>query len=67
MWKQIEIDQEWIEKNPKTTEDIKDHCKDVRVLGKKEIKALVSWRKDVRTAAQTRLLFLPHAIRQISV
>jgi len=45
---EILLDQEWIENSKYTNDDIKDYCKDVKVLGKKEIKALVSWRKNLR-------------------
>jgi len=42
---QILLDEEWIAKNSKTTFDITEYCKDVKVLGRKEIKALITWRK----------------------
>lgn len=45
---QIELDEEWIASNSATNADIKDYCKDVKVLGKKEIKALIQWRKILR-------------------
>ncbi|CAL8115822.1 unnamed protein product [Orchesella dallaii] len=44
----IDLNEEWIATNPATTDDIKDYCKDVKVLGKKEIKDLVHWRKILR-------------------
>ncbi|CAL8142901.1 unnamed protein product [Orchesella dallaii] len=44
----IDLDEEWIASNPATTDDIKDYCKDVKVIGKKEIKDLIQWRKILR-------------------
>jgi hypothetical protein len=34
--------------NARTTQDIKDYCGDVKVLGKKETKALINWRNALR-------------------
>ncbi|CAG7822901.1 unnamed protein product [Allacma fusca] len=45
---QIIIDEEWISKSEKTTQDIKHHCEDVKVLGRKEIRQLIHWRKALR-------------------
>ena len=45
---QILLDEDWIANNSKTTQDIKDYCSDIKVLGRKEIKALITWRKDLR-------------------
>ncbi|ODN01931.1 pre-rRNA processing protein FTSJ3 [Orchesella cincta] len=44
----LELDEEWIANSAATTDDIKDYCKDVKVLGKKEIKDLIQWRKILR-------------------
>jgi len=44
----IILDEDWIVKNAITTQDIKDYCNDVKVLGKKEIKSLITWRKILR-------------------
>ena len=34
--------------NPHTTEEIKDYCRDIKVLGTGEIKKLLKWRKKIR-------------------
>ncbi|XP_065831423.1 pre-rRNA 2'-O-ribose RNA methyltransferase FTSJ3-like [Oscarella lobularis] len=35
-------------RHPLTTEDLKDCCKDIRVLGKADIRRLLTWRKKMR-------------------
>jgi cation transport regulator ChaB len=42
------LDDEEIENHPKTSEEIKQCCKDIKVLGKKELKSLISWWKAYR-------------------
>jgi AdoMet-dependent rRNA methyltransferase SPB1 len=37
-----------IYKNPLTDEDIKSYVQDLRVLGKKDFKALIKWREQIR-------------------
>ena len=37
-------------KKYQTTEDIKASCKDLKVLGKKDFKDLIKWRKEIRVA-----------------
>nr|XP_016942344.1 pre-rRNA 2'-O-ribose RNA methyltransferase FTSJ3 [Drosophila suzukii] len=44
----IGIDDERIAKHKKTTVEILECCKDLKVLGRKDIKGLVQWWKDVR-------------------
>ncbi|XP_076452756.1 pre-rRNA 2'-O-ribose RNA methyltransferase FTSJ3-like [Babylonia areolata] len=43
----IELDEEAIVSNKATTSEIQECCRDIKVLGRKEIKALLSWRKAV--------------------
>lgn len=43
----LKFDDESIENNPLTTDEIKNCCQDIRVLGKKDIKRLISWRKSL--------------------
>ena len=42
---EILLDADRVTNNPLTTEDIKAFCKDIKVLGKGELKALCQWRK----------------------
>ncbi|XP_017050932.1 pre-rRNA 2'-O-ribose RNA methyltransferase FTSJ3 [Drosophila ficusphila] len=44
----IRIDDDRIAKHKKTTPEILECCKDLKVLGRKDIKGLVQWWKDVR-------------------
>ncbi|XP_017066783.1 pre-rRNA 2'-O-ribose RNA methyltransferase FTSJ3 [Drosophila eugracilis] len=44
----IVIDDQRIAKHKKTTPEILECCKDLKVLGRKDIKGLVQWWKDVR-------------------
>ncbi|KAL8569837.1 hypothetical protein ACOMHN_038530 [Nucella lapillus] len=43
----IELDEDAIANHKTTTVEIKECCEDIKVLGRKEIKALLSWRKAV--------------------
>ncbi|XP_063620376.1 pre-rRNA 2'-O-ribose RNA methyltransferase FTSJ3 [Cydia splendana] len=45
---QIVIDDKSIEEHPKTTPEIKICCQDIKVLGRKDLKALLSWLKHMK-------------------
>lgn len=38
--------------NPNTTEEIKECCRDIKVLGKRELRLIMNWRKKIRAAAE---------------
>lgn len=44
----ITIDDPRIAKHPKTTEEILECCKDIKVLGRKDIKGLLAWWKAIK-------------------
>lgn len=44
----IKMDDPMILNHPLTTEEIKECCQDVKVLGRKDLKALLTWRKLVK-------------------
>ncbi|GAB1607235.1 pre-rRNA 2'-O-ribose RNA methyltransferase FTSJ3-like [Argonauta hians] len=44
---ELVFDDQSILEDPLTTEEIKICCKDIRVLGKKDIKRLIGWRKQI--------------------
>ncbi|XP_063814538.1 pre-rRNA 2'-O-ribose RNA methyltransferase FTSJ3 [Pseudophryne corroboree] len=45
---EIVIDNPDFEKHPATTTDLRECCKDIKVLGRKELRSLLSWRSKLR-------------------
>ncbi|XP_012538675.2 pre-rRNA 2'-O-ribose RNA methyltransferase FTSJ3 [Monomorium pharaonis] len=52
---EIVIDDEIIDKHEKTTKEIRECCKDIKVLGRKDLKLLLNWWKALKkTEAETK-------------
>ncbi|KYM94299.1 PREDICTED: pre-rRNA processing protein FTSJ3 [Cyphomyrmex costatus] len=47
---EIVIDDEIIDKHEKTTKEVRECCKDIKVLGRKDLKLLLSWWKALKNA-----------------
>lgn len=66
---QIVIDDPEIESHPKTTLEIKECCKDIKVLGRKDLKLILSWVKHLKEwkKAQVNFIIMPYHIVYIVV
>jgi len=42
---EIQIDEEEVSSHESTTQEVRECCKDLKVLGRKELKVLINWRK----------------------
>ena len=51
---EIVLDEPWIRKHAKTTFEIKECCKDLRVLGMKELRLLKKWRETLKIEHEKR-------------
>ena len=52
---EIVLDESWIRKHPKTTFEVKECCKDLRVLGMKELRLLKKWREALKIDHEQKL------------
>lgn len=53
---QIVIDDKSILEHPKTTAEIKECCKDIKVLGRKDLKSLLSWFKQMKELKASQVM-----------
>lgn len=51
---EIVLDDDEVRNHPKTTDEIKRCCEDIKVLGKKELRSLISWWKAFRDDKKTK-------------
>ncbi|XP_053423849.1 pre-rRNA 2'-O-ribose RNA methyltransferase FTSJ3 isoform X2 [Nycticebus coucang] len=52
---EILLDDEELAQHPATTEDIRACCQDIKVLGRKELRSLLNWRKKLRRYVAKKL------------
>ncbi|XP_022114377.2 pre-rRNA 2'-O-ribose RNA methyltransferase FTSJ3 [Pieris rapae] len=51
---EIVIDDEDVHNHPKTTKEIKECCKDIKVLGRKDVKAILNWLKHIKESKKSK-------------
>ncbi|XP_063290918.1 pre-rRNA 2'-O-ribose RNA methyltransferase FTSJ3 isoform X2 [Pelobates fuscus] len=52
---EITLDDPVLEKHPATSDDIRECCRDIKVLGRKELRLLLSWRSKLRRSLARKL------------
>ncbi|XP_038609378.1 LOW QUALITY PROTEIN: pre-rRNA 2'-O-ribose RNA methyltransferase FTSJ3 [Tachyglossus aculeatus] len=52
---EITLDDPELEGHPATTEDVRESCRDIRVLGRKELRSLLNWRTKLRRFVAKKL------------
>ncbi|XP_068932362.1 pre-rRNA 2'-O-ribose RNA methyltransferase FTSJ3 isoform X2 [Petaurus breviceps papuanus] len=52
---EIVLDDKEMEQHPATSEDVKVHCQDIKVLGRKELRSLLNWRTKLRRFVAKKL------------
>lgn len=51
---EIVIEDDFVGKHEKTTNEIRECCKDIRVLGRKELRMLLAWAKSVKESTEVK-------------
>ena len=52
---EITFDDDTIANHPLTTAEVKECCKDIKVLGRKDMKALLTWRKNIKKDLEAKI------------